>query len=266
MKPSADLKRLIEAAAPYFAAEAEIIGTYFNSSKRDKESDLLWLARQARKEFWDSFDNTERCLFLSPLKKLMANWDRIDSGGFSRHDALEEAETLYEEFSHYVAFADAYDAIKDANDPAITPTMLRDVRMWPENEALHDIRTKHRVEHGDLGMRACYFTEGGYCSLFTEGMKLKGSKANEAIARASLLVYEDEFHHMLRGIAGLDAEGMSAAEWDKLWQLSQEQLKARLRMRNAQFGNVVPETRMQELLAGKARPIQFDYHKAGLAA
>jgi hypothetical protein len=59
---------------------------------------------------------------------------------------------------------------------------------------------------------------------------------------------------------------MGAAEWDKLWQLSLDQLKARLRMRNAQFGNVVPESRMQELLAGKARPIQFDYQKAGLAA
>ena len=266
MKASPDLERLITANAPYWAAEAEVCRTYFNGSKRTAKSDLSWLARQARKEFWDSFDNTERCLFLSPLKKLMANWDQIDSGGFSRHDALEEAETLYEEFSHYVAFADAYDAIKDATDPAITPTMLRDVRMWPENEALHDIRTKHRVDHGELGMRACHFTEGGYCSLFTEGMKLKGSKANEAIARASLLVYEDEFHHMLRGIAGLDAEGMSAAEWDRLWQLSLEQLKARLRMRNAQFGNVVPEARMQELLAGKAKPIQFDYQKAGLAA
>lgn len=266
MKPSTNLERLIALNAPYWAGEAEVIGTYFNSPKRTRESDLLWIARQCRKEFWDSFDENEPSLFLSPLKKMLASWDKIDNG-ISRHEVLEEAESLYEEFSHYVAFADAYDAIKRPSDPTITPLVLRDVRSWKENEILGKVRSDHRKAHGAIGMRACHFTEGGYCSVFAEGMKLRGrGPVDDAIGKACTLVYEDEFHHMLRGIAGLDEVGMSAAEWDLLGRLSVEQMRLRIPMRNVQFGNPVSDLRVNEIIAGRVAAVRFDYEKAGLAA
>jgi hypothetical protein len=269
MKASPDLERLITANAPYWAAEAEVCRTYFNWSKRTAKGDLSWLARQARKEFWDSFSVDSPSLFLSFCKERLADWDKIDRGGPSRHEVQDMVQTIAAEFSHFVAFADAYETIRaDAPDsPAITPLMLRDVSSWPENDALGQLRTDHQKQFGKIGMRATRFTEGGYCGLFAEGMKLKGrSKGDDAIAAACALVFDDEFGHMLVGIAGLDEQPMTKAEWDLLEKLSIDQMRSRVHMRNAQFGNPVPEFRLKELLAGRAQPVVFDFEKAGLAA
>ncbi len=266
MTVSKNLRRLIDALAPYWAAEAEVVRAYFHSPKRNKDSDLLWLARQARKEFWDGFDEANPGLFIGPLQKMLGLADRIDQG-VDRYEILDMAEGLRAEFAHYCAFADAYDAIKDGGDPSINPMMLRDVKSWPENETLAELRAKHIREHGDIGMRASRLTEGGYCALFSEGTKLKGgSPADEAIARASQLVYDDEFGHMLKGIIGLDTDGLSEADWQTLQDLAVEQMRLRLDMRNSQFGYPVPAAEIQRLKLGTARPIAFDYDKAGMAA
>jgi hypothetical protein len=189
--------------------------------------------------------------------------ERIDRG-FDRHAALDLAEGAFQEFAHYVAFADAYDAIRGDDDPPIDPYRLRDLKSWPDNEALSDLRAKHRRDHGDIGARAARLTEGGYCSLFSEGMRLKGrGGADEAIATACARVYDDEFEHMLKGIAGLDREGLSPADWNLLGTLAVAQMRLRFPMRNAQFAKPVTETRIAELAAGKADPVAFDYARAG---
>jgi hypothetical protein len=266
MPPTNELQSLISAITPYWGAEAEIIHSYFRSSERNRQSDLLWISRQCWKEFYDGFDDDHPGLFVGPLKKMLALSDKIDIE-IDRHEVLEMAEGLYEEFSHYCAFADAYEAIRSETDPPITPIMLRDVRTWPENEALIDVRRKHRQQHGMLGLRAGYLTEGGYCGLFSEGMKLAGgSPADEAIARACSLVYEDEFGHMLKGIVGLDDEDLSAKDWSLLTELGVEQMHARLDMRNAQFGYPVSNARMKALHDGQGEPARFDFEKAQLAA
>ena len=51
---STQLKLLTEAIAPLFAGEAEVFSTYWTSPIRTKETDRLWLMRQARKEVWDT--------------------------------------------------------------------------------------------------------------------------------------------------------------------------------------------------------------------
>lgn len=266
MTSSKNLQDLIAALAPYWGAEAEIIGTYFRSENRDRKSDLLWISRQCWKEFYDGFDDEHPGLFVGPLKKMLGLADRIDID-VDRHDVLDMAEGLYEEFSHYCAFADAYDAIRTEADPAISPAMLRDVKSWPENDHLAEVRRLHRQDHGALGLRAGHLTEGGYCGLFSEGMKLSGSSgADAAIARACSLVYEDEFGHMLKGILGLDNEDLPAGAWELLTELGLEQLHARLDMRNAQFGSPVSGARMKALHDGQGQPIAFDFARAESAA
>jgi len=265
MRASSELRHLIDAVAPYWAGEAEVIRAYFDGPKRTRQTDLDWLARQCRKEFWDSLDGHKEGLFIGPLKLLVdvGSAEQIDRG-FDRHEALDLAEGAFQEFAHYVAFADAYDAIRNDDDPPIDPYRLRDLESWAENEALSDLRARHRREHGEIGKRAGFLTEGGYCSLFSEGMRLKGrGGSDDEIARACAVVYDDEFEHMLKGIAGLGRAELSVAAWRLLETLAIEQMRARFYMRNAQFAHPVSAARIEELRAGRSKPVAFDYRRAG---
>jgi hypothetical protein len=265
MSVSPALRKLIDATAPLWAGEAEVVRTYWTSPVRTRETDLRWLRNQCRKEFWDSFADPQKGLFLEPLDRLRAAFPKIDIE-VDRHEVLELAEMFFAEFSHYVAFADAYDAIRSDADAPMNPHALRDAGEWAENAELGRIRAEHRRLHGTLGLRACEITEGGYCALFAEGMKLAGrGGADEAIAAACRAVYDDEFGHMLRGILNLDEENLGPADWDLLERLVREQMQARIHMRNAQFNYPLSDARIREIFAGRIEPIAFDYARAQLS-
>ena len=265
MSISPALRKLIDATAPLWAGEAEVVRTYWISPVRTRETDLRWLRNQCRKEFWDSFADPKKGLFLEPLDRLRAAFPKIDIE-VDRHEVLELAEMFFAEFSHYVAFADAYDAIRGEDGPRMNPHQLRDAGEWAENAELGRIRAEHRRLHGTLGLRACEITEGGYCALFAEGMKLAGrGGADEAIAAACRAVFDDEFGHMLRGIVNLDEENLTPADWELLERLVREQMQARIHMRNAQFNYPLSEARIREIFAGRIEPVAFDYERAQLS-
>jgi hypothetical protein len=252
-----NLRDLVRAAAPYWAGEAEVFRTYWTAPMRTVDTDLLWLSRQCFKEFWGSgvgkFDRGG--VFLGVLKNLLAKGDDIDIG-LDRHEVEDVLEGLRAEFSHYCAFADVYDAIRPAGSPKLNP---KSTHSWPEEDALTALRYRHQDEHGPVGMRACKFTEGGFCTLFAEGMRLKGTgRLGDLIAEACERVHADEFDHMLGGIAGLAENPLSPGEWTLLEQLATEQMRLRIRMRNAQFSNPLGEKRLQEILAGQIAPLPID--------
>ena len=189
---------------------------------------------------------------------LFENIDR----GIGRHEVLAMAAGLHQEFSHYCAFADAYDAINPARRAGLDPAGLKN-QSWPENDALSELRAMHRERYGDIGRRAHRFTEGDYCGLFREGMNLVGrSPADDAIAAACALVYGDEFEHMLAGIGSVAQGGFSPSDWALLGELTTAQMRQRIHMRNAQFGNPLPEARIAEILTGALEPAAFDYELA----
>lgn len=259
---SARLKNLVDAVAPLFAGEAEVFSTYWTSTVRTPETDKSWIMRQARKEVWDTPLGDQRGLFIGPVEDLLTDFSRIDLD-IPRHEILHRMEELYEEFSHYCAFADAYDALLGPGEAKITPMRLKDVPDWAENAALRERRAAIRVEHGAIGERACFFTEGGYCTLFSEGMKLAGNGgADELIARACALVYEDEFGHMCKGIVGLDDGALSGDDWELLTTLSVELAALRLPMRNAQFSYPLGDDRLGMIRSGDIEPMKFDFGKA----
>jgi len=260
-----NIQRLVNVSAPYWAGEAEVVRIYWASPMRTAQTDLLWLARQCFKEFWGSgaskFDRGG--VFLGTLKNLAAKTPEIDVV-LDRHEVLEALESLKAEFSHYIAFADLYDSIRPAGSRKLNPAMLEE---WPEEAALTALRYRHQDEHGAIGLRACKFTEGGYCTLFSEGMALKGRGGiDDKVAQACALVYEDEFHHMLAGIAHIGEEQYSEAQWRLLEALVVEQLRQRILMRNAQFGHPLSGERIQAIFRGEIEPLAFDYEKARLAA
>jgi len=260
----ANIQRLINACTPLWAGEAEVVRTYWSSPKRSLQTDLLWLQRQCFKEFWGSgvgkYDRGG--VVPGQLKKLAEKILDTDIG-IGRDEVLGVLDGIRAEFSHYCAFADLHDEIRPAGAPKIHPGLLLP---WPEEDALTALRFKHQAEHGSLGMRACKLSEGGYCTLFSEGMALRGKPGLEGkIAEACAKVYDDEFGHMLAGIAGIAEENLKEADWKLLERLATEQLRQRIRMRNAQFGYPLPEERVQAIYRGDIQPLKFDYQGAQFA-
>ena len=266
MAVSANLKQLIAAAAPYWAGEADVFRVYWSWERRTRESDRRWLALQCYKEVWGSgLVPLDKGIFLAPAEQLVAMFPKIDLS-IDRHEVLEVAEGLRAEFAHYCAFADAYDALALPGEPKLNPHAIKSG--WKEDLELSELRFAHKRENPKLGERATRFTEGGYCTLFSEGMSLQDrtqgahGRANRLIARACAKVYDDEFGHMLKGIVGLDAENLSAGDWKTLERMSVEQLKGRIRMRNSQFGFPLAGKRLEDALGGRLAPLEFDYARA----
>jgi len=264
---SASLKRLIGAAAPYWAGEAAVFRTYWKWDKRSRDTDRRWLALQCSKEVWGSgLAPLDKGIFLGPAEELVRVFPRIDIE-VDRHAVLDIAEGLWAEFLHYCAFADAHDALGKPGEPKLNPHALKGA--WKEDLDLSALRFRHKRENPKLGERAARFTEGGYCTLFSEGMLSKKSKkhqkADHLISVACSKVHEDEFGHMLKGIAGLDEEGLKDADWRALEAMSVEQLKARIHMRNAQFSYPLAGKSLEDALAGRLKPLAFDWRKARAA-
>jgi hypothetical protein len=252
---SASLAALIAANAPLWAGEAEVFRTYWDWPRRSRAGDLRWLARQCYKELFDGF--------LPRLRELRAGFPRLD-GTTSRWELLEVAEDANEELAHYCLFADAHDAIR-AGEPRLTMARIEKMGNWPENAALAALRARHRRRHGELGRRAQAFTEGGYCTLYAEGMRLAGrGGADDVIAAACARVYDDEWDHMIAGIAGLDDARLTSGSWALLTDMTVAQMKLRVRMRNAQFGRPLSDARVEQIDAGAIEPLAFDWDRAGL--
>jgi len=250
------LRRLVEANAPYWGGEAEVARHYFTSNRRTQENDRIWLERQMYKELWDGF--------VPPLENKVVNFHLLEDS-VTRSDLLAAAEMLYEELAHYCAFADVYEQLIDGDGSMPNPATLKTRGQWAENLQLMELRAAHKATYGDLGTRAHAFTEGGYCTLYSEGMKLQGRGGiDDMIAEACASVYDDEFDHMLLGIKEVGS-GLAPEDWAILTDLTVEQMRYRIRMRNAQFGFPVDPRREGELCAGKADPMAFDYARAGLA-
>jgi hypothetical protein len=244
---------LIDRCERLWAAEAEVVRTYWDSPIRNEDTDRLWLMRQMYKELLDG-----------ALPSLLWAHGNIDGvGGLdSRAEFLEELDVLREEFIHYMGFAGIYEALSGQVPSA---EALRGLGAWPENDTLQALRARHRRDHGDLGLRAQRFTEGGYCTLYSEGMKLAGRGGiDRMIAAACEVVFNDEFGHMLRGIGDLHGSvgDLSDADWALLGELVEEQLVNRVVMRNAQFSAPVAPERLAAIQNGACAPLPFDYQRA----
>ncbi len=248
------LRELINANAPYWAAEAEVVRTYWNSPLRSKETDRAWLLRQMYKEIWDG---VYPC-----LKSIERGFDQLEKS-ISRDEMLDYTKVLQDEFIHYCRFAEIYALLDEDNARSPGPEYIQRHGNWRENQALMAIRAQHRAQYGVLGTRAQMFTEGGYCTLYSEGMKLQGrGGVDDLIAAACSVVYEDEFEHMLMGIVGIDADTLPDQDWTLLTRLTVEQLQHRILMRNAQFSFTVPEERLRVIHGGGCAPLAFDYARA----
>jgi len=250
LNPSQGLLKLIEANAPFWGAEAEVIRSYWDSQVRTIETDRKWLTHQVYKEYWNG---------VHPYLNLFNEQLPQATSQEQRNKLMNLSEIVYEEVEHFVMFADLFQKL-DGNDYTMTPDELKATGEWAENDALVELRRKHFEESPEIGQRAISFSEGGYCALFTEGKKLEGRGGFEdALAEVCRRIYDDEFNHMLLGIIETDSEQLTDEDWDTLERFTTAQMRQRVLMRNAQFSHPVSDERMQDLLAGKAQPVVFDF-------
>lgn len=255
--PSPGLARLVAANAPLWAGEAAVFAAYWDAPQRTRASDLLWLARQCRKELHDGV--------LPRLRALEAAVHAL-APGHDRDALAELAAEAVAELAHYRVFADVYDRLRAPGDPPLDAALLARVD-WEENRALGRLRAAHRAAHGALGRRAELFTEGGYQTLYTAGRTLAGRGGiDDAIAAACATVVGDEWDHMLAGIAGLEDEALADGDWERLLDATVAQGRARIHMRNAQFGFPLAGDALRRAEAGALPPLAFDWARAGFAA
>jgi hypothetical protein len=262
MAVSANLRRLIDAAAPYWAGEAAVFRIYWDWDKRTREADRRWLAYQCSKEIWGSgLAPLDKGIFLGPAEQLIAAFPKIDTE-MDRHAVLDIAERgrvrALLRLRRCVRRARAPRRGEDQpaghqagleGGPRALGAALRAQAREPEARRSRDAFHRGRLLHAVLrGMALA--VHGGT------------TRANALIAEACRKVYEDEFGHMLKGIVGLDREGLSAADWQMLERMSGEQLRGRIHMRNAQFGYPLAGAQLEAALAGKLAPLAFDYSKA----
>jgi hypothetical protein len=254
MPMNLNLKRLVDLAAPYWAGEAEVVWTYFQSPNRTTDTDLGWLRRQCFKEIWGSgVGDKKKGLFKGPVAYLSEVFDKIDQD-VDRHAVLDVIDDLRTEFSHYCLFADIYDFLSGEK---INPQTLEG---WAADDELACMRYAYREQRGRLGYFAVRFTEGGYCSMYSAGMRLAGSgDLSDRIAQACEHVYNDEIGHMRSGYAGLARQQLSSAEWEEIADMVRKILLQRLHMRNEQFSYPLSLERIQAIQAGDITPMEFDY-------
>jgi hypothetical protein len=254
MSVNPNLKRLVDLAAPYWAGEAEVVWTYFQSPKRTRETDLLWLRRQCFKEIWGSgVGDKKKGLFQGPVAYLSEVFHKIDRG-VDRHEVLDVIDDLRTEFFHYCLFADIHDYLSGEK---LNPEQLTG---WEADNELARIRYEYREQRGKLGYFAVRFTEGGYCSMYSSGMRLAGSsELNDRIAEACKHVYDDEIGHMRSGFIGLAKQTLAPVAWDEVAAMTRKILLQRIHMRNEQFGYPLSEGRIREIDAGNIQPMEFDY-------
>jgi len=260
LESSLRAKRLIDGLAPYWAGEAAVFRTYWVWSKRSRESDRRWLALQCWKEIWGSgVARTREGLFLGAARDLVDAFPRIDVE-LPRREVLALVENLRSEFAHYCAFADAHDALGLPGEPRLAP---RDLSGWEEDQQLAELRFAHKQENPRLGARASRITEGGFGTLYASGMELAEmrtgphARANALIAAACRTVRADELAHMGAGFRDIDDEGFSESEWRALEAMTIAQARARIDMRNAQFGHPLAGGLLESARRGELPPLDF---------
>lgn len=246
------LKRLIDLAERYWAGEAEIVWTYFESAARATSTDRLWLRRQCYKEIWGSgIGDKDTGLFQSQAAFLDEVFPRIDRG-IDRHAVLEAIDALRSEFAHYCLFADIHDSL---GGPALDPSQLTG---WDADDELARLRYECRDRLGQRGDAAVRFTEGGCGSMYLAGMRLAGRGGlDDRIARACEQVYRREIEHMRAGIVELPLGELSPDEQSEISAAIRRILLQRLCMRNEQFGHPVPAERIRAIDAGEIGTVEF---------
>ena len=176
--------QLIDAAWPYWEAEAEIAKRFY--VKASQEEHVFYLRAQLWKEL-NPVDGYFNGLHRE-LASLVEKFPQVDKE-IDRHDYHFSLVQLTQEFNHYVLLADIFEHLVGRR---ITPD---DTVQLAEERRLGELRRGYVETGSEIDRAAVGFTEGGGARLFREGAKLTGDALAEMTARAMQVIYDDERDH-----------------------------------------------------------------------
>ncbi len=233
---------LIDAAWPYWEAEAEIARRFF--ARAAPEDHVFYLRAQLWKEL-NPVDGYFNGLHRE-LAALVDSFPRIDRD-VDRHDYRFRLVQLTQEFNHYVLLADIFEHLLGRR---IAPS---DTVQLEQEKALGDLRRSY-VQSGDpIAKAAVGFTEGGGARLFREGAKLGGDALRDMTAKAMRVIYEDERDHYKEMAA--EAVGLIRSEDDlaRMTGAVRAISMQRVRMRQEMFRGAMDDREVESFLAANRR-------------
>lgn len=232
-------QELLNAALPYWEAEAEIAKRFFNANP-SKEDHVFWLKAQLWKELHpvDGYFNGIH----KELTAMAEMFPRIEKD-VERHHFAFLLQQMLEEFNHYVLFADILEHLTGNKIDVAADTV-----QLSEEKKLQELRRGYVTSGSPIDKSAVLFTEGGGAALFREGANVKGGKLEEMIAKAMKIIYDDEKDHFREG-ARESAELVSTREdAERMKATIRDVSRQRVAMRLEMFKNPMTQSEIDAFI------------------
>ena len=230
-------QHLIDAAAPYWAGEAEIVRTYL-AGPRALADELRWLYAQAYKEAY---------VLLSAPREVRREFARTRD--VTTHpDGAEAAERVRVEIAHFRLVADVIRSLWAS-------VRIGDLVQFPEDRRLQALRREVAKDHGTLGRAVVEFTEGGGGAMYAVLAALAGDRPFDAqIATAFATIHHDELGHGPGPVHAVAACVRDARHLETALALVRTISRQRLAMRNEMFGGPLSDARLDAIANGDITP------------
>jgi len=227
--------------ACYWAAEADLIKSYFDHH-RTIERDEKWIIHQIYKELIDGFVVSN---------DILSNQISHDLSIKSLEEMGHQIHILEEEFSHFKMFVEVYEEVLGKKF-SMRIDEIKKIGAWDENTELVNLRKSHFQLFPELGFDAQRISEGGYCALFRVGMEIESyCNGDDMIKKVCKLIYEEEFSHMLFGMAQVSISLDDKKNFSQLLDITNQQMRARILMRYKQFSEPVSPEVLKEMVSGE---------------
>jgi hypothetical protein len=246
-------KKLEDSVALCRMGEAEVARSFF-AAPRPLTQHITWLKFQVTRELRNLREISEH-----HLCNLV---DQVEAG-ISRENMVERLMEDYQEVRHYSMLAYLLESIsgekvswRELNTESLTADWY--APEWPER-----VKAEEMSEPSALDRAAVAFNRASSGSLFLGLIGLTGGNYESLLSEASKIVLHDELEHgasegrdLLYPLINTEAELEHSISVIKAF------ASVRLRVRNVQFGNVLSESRLQEIQNGNIDPASLDVMEA----
>ena len=254
-------RELAVLAARCAAGEAEITTVYFESGKRTRQSDMLWLEKQAGRELESTFTMLKQVMEAvgRNIGREGQYWVEDIPDGIDRHWLEETLYKIKQELNHGNYCVDLLETI--SGKPANIKEIIRKYNRWnpdpraPHNQEWCTLAALFREQEARPEAWARLITsegllEGGSCGLFYGASKVRGNDIDNRIGHAFKVVLMDERGHGPANVFDVNKYIKSDDDLAAAKAMLRARAEQRLRMRNEQFGHPLPDARLTAIMDG----------------